>query len=87
MGRFLATLEYRLLPGGKWVGGAAMLMKTGEDGTALRVTAEERLGFGDSLTRGRVRLRIAEGLGGDGIGGLSNVSVDGRGVLCASEGA
>lgn len=68
-----------------------MLMKTGEDGlTAFRGT--EDLGLSPT-TWGRLRFRIGDGAlvvyswGGLGIGGRSKVSVEGRGVVWASDGA
>ena len=64
-------------------------MKTGDEGTALRV-----VDLGDSMTLGRLRLRTGDGCWlavcaseGGGIGGrLSNASVEGRGVF-VSDGA
>tara|TARA_R110002060_G_scaffold3846_3_gene6024 strand:+ start:267 stop:479 length:213 start_codon:yes stop_codon:yes gene_type:complete len=65
MGRFLAMLEERLLPGGRCEGMEDMEMKTGEEGlaTALRVTVlvlVMEFDFGESPKFGRCRLRIAE---------------------------
>jgi len=71
-----------------------MLMKTGEEsGMAFRVTPDR----GPSPTLGFLRLMIGDdgcwttnccggvGMEGVGTGGLSNVSVEGRGVLWAAE--
>lgn len=54
--------------------------------TALRVTLALGFEFGDSEYRGRVLFKI-ESLFMSGIGCFSHVSIEGRGVLCAVDGA
>jgi len=68
-----------------------MLMKTGEEGAGLRVMDLDE--GEDCMTLGLLRLKKGGGgwfdvnvEGGVGIGGVK-ASCEGRGVLCASEGA